>query len=310
MLIMYIMDFKEIIQKARPNLKNNSLTNYINNLKKLNDNTDFKSVSFLKNTDEIIKKLAHYKDTTKRNYLNSIIVILNAISSDEYKKEIEFYNKQLVDTNKLINDNYEKKEFTADEKKKYINLQGLQSIFKTIDDKVKKQHFEDKININESQRKLILEYLIAGLYTLTPPLRLTYSNMEIINNPKDIKPKTNYLLITGKFKKQFILQDFKNVEKLGKVQIAIPKELNLVINLYLKYHSGNDFLLNTRGFKMSSNSLGKFLMKIFGVNLNLIRKSHVNDVLDIDKLKKEEEFHKNMLHTGSVAKKIYMKNDA
>ena len=106
------MDFKEIIQKARPNLKNNSLTNYINNLKKLNDNSDFKSVSFLKNTDEIIKKLAHYKDTTKRNYLNSIIVILNAISSDEYKKEIEFYNKQLVDTNKLINENYEKKEFT------------------------------------------------------------------------------------------------------------------------------------------------------------------------------------------------------
>ena len=310
MLIMYIMDFKEIIQKARPNLKNNSLTNYINNLKKLNDNTDFKSVSFLKNTDEIIKKLAHYKDTTKRNYLNSIIVILNAISSDEYKTEIEFYNKQLVDTNKLINDNYEKKEFTADEKKKYINLQGLQSIFKTIDDKVKKQHFEDKININESQRKLILEYLIAGLYTLTPPLRLTYSNMEIINNPKDIKPKTNYLLITGKFKKKFILQDFKNVDKLGRVEIAIPKDLNLVINLYLKYHSGNDFLLNTRGFKMSSNSLGKFLMKIFGVNLNLIRKSHVNDVLDIDKLKKEEEFHKNMLHTGSVAKKIYMKNDA
>ena len=175
---------------------------------------------------------------------------------------------------------------------------------------MKKQHFEDKTNINESQRKLILEYLIAGLYTLTPPLRLTYSNMEIINNPKDIKPKTNYLLITGKFKKQFILQDFKNVEKLGKVQIAIPKELNLVINLYLKYHSGNDFLLNTRGFKMSSNSLGKFLMKIFGVNLNLIRKAHVNDVLDADKLQKEQEFHKSMLHTGAVAKKIYLKNDA
>ena len=124
------MDFKEIIQKARPNLKNNSLTNYINNLKKLNDNTDFKSVLFLKNTDEIIKKLAHYKDTTKRNYLNSIIVILNAISSDEYKKEIEFYNKQLVDINKLINDNYEKKEFTDAEKIKYINLEGLQAIFK------------------------------------------------------------------------------------------------------------------------------------------------------------------------------------
>ena len=302
--------FKNIIQKARPNLKNNSLTNYINNLKKLNDNADFKSVSFLKNTDEIIKKLADYKDTTKRNYLNSIIVMLNAISPDDYHSELEFYNKQLVDTNKLINDNYEKKEFTDDEKKKYINLEGLQAIFKNIEEKIKKQHFEDKEKINDSQRKLILEYLIAGLYVLTPPLRLTYSNMEIINNPKDVKPKTNYLLITGKFKKKFILQDFKNVEKLGKVEIAIPKDLNLVINLYLKYHSGDAFLLNTRNFKMSSNSLGKFLMKIFGVNLNLIRKAHVNDVLDVEKLQKEEEFHKNMLHTGAVAKKIYMKNDA
>jgi hypothetical protein len=44
-----------------------------------------------------------------------------------------------------------------------------------------------------------------------------------------------------------------------------------------------------------------------GVNLNMIRKSVVADLIDPEQVKKEKELAKSMLHSEGVQKSVYLK---
>jgi hypothetical protein len=45
------------------------------------------------------------------------------------------------------------------------------------------------------------------------------------------------------------------------------------------------------------------------MNLNLIRKSRVADVVDAEQIKKEKELANNMLHSVDTQKEVYLKTN-
>jgi hypothetical protein len=299
------MDLKPFIEKSRKNIKLNSIKNYSKNIFILNGKKEFENLDFLKDIEEIKNRISQYKDTTKRNYLTSIVVALKAVDEQKYKPEIEEYVNMLRKMNEEIGKVYEKGSKTEKEKKNYLTYEELKEIQQDYKKKVDELNLRKKNIITPKQNKLLLYYLIASLYTLHDPLRLNWADL-IYRKKEDIKD-----LEDNKF---IILNDFKNIKQIGKQKIKLSRALAKVINLYRKFNKGEYLLLNTRGFTMSPNSLSKLLPIVFkkgdkAMNLNLIRKSRVADVVDAEQIKKEKELANNMLHSVDTQKEVYLKTN-
>ena len=150
---------------------------------------------------------------------------------------------------------------------------------------------------------------------MLPPIRLDYSPMTIITSKDEMEEGKNYLLNKSRNNKEFIIQDFKNVKSLGAQTIQIPKELNSVINFYLKYKpNDNNFLYNNRGGALTANGLGKMIVKVFSptgknINLGLLRKIYISENVNLKEIKKAQKLAADMLHSPQVQQEIYYKKD-
>ena len=306
------MDLSNFIEKARKNLKKSSISNYVRNINILHDKKPYDNLDFLKNHKEIESKLEGKKDTSLRNYYTSIVVALNSVDSEKYEKIIEIYQNILKELTTKINDTYAKNEKTVKENNNWLTYAELQQIQVDYQEKVNKLELTKKEVISPKDNKLLLYYLIASLYTLHAPLRLDWANMKYIHNKKDINYDDNFILDSGKYSKTIYLNDFKNVKKIGKQSFKLNKDLVKIINLYRKFNKGEYFLMNTRNFKMSQNSLSKMIPIVFNknnksVNLNMVRKSKIASEIDIEQQKKEVKLANDMLHSEDTQKTIYLK---
>eukprot|EP01044_Picomonas_judraskeda_P015766 COSAG03_NODE_2695_length_2518_cov_7.923959_1_plen_198_part_10 len=95
------MNFVELVRKARPQIKENSAKAYATSLKLLApENTE--NLDFLLDTQSILDKLEKYKTTTRRNYLNAVIVVIKGVEGSEgplkeYEKLRDKYNEEYAD---------------------------------------------------------------------------------------------------------------------------------------------------------------------------------------------------------------------
>ena len=69
-----------IIKAARPDIKDNSIKQYMSSLRTLNDGKPIMDVDFLKDFDAVMEKFSDRKPTTIKNYMNAIIVVLGALA--------------------------------------------------------------------------------------------------------------------------------------------------------------------------------------------------------------------------------------
>ena len=295
------MKLIDLIINTNPFLKLSSIKVYKNSLKRLNGGEDPDSIDFLKDITKI-KDMLH--DTPMSSQKNMIIAALVAGKSINDDIVIEIYTKMLIQINKEINSKLEKKELSPSDTMKYKSLDELKQVQKELEFQVLK--FIKDSEISDKNMTTLRHYMIASLYTLTPPVRLDYGGMLVADNKKLINPVNNYLVIQ-KSKKYFLLQNFKNVKTFGITTLPVNKELDKVITLYKKRTPSAYFLYNSRGLPMSSTVLGKELLSIFGVNLNLIRKAWVNSVVDGVQSTAQQQLAQQMLHTTGTQIKNYSK---
>ena len=295
------MKLIDLIQNANPFLKLSSIKVYKNSLKRLNGGEDPDSVDFLKDITKI-KDMLH--DTPMSSQKNMIIAGLVAGKSINDDLVTEIYTKMLIQINKEINSKLEKKKLSPSDTLKYKSLDELKQVQKELEFQVLK--FIKDSEISDKNMTTLRHYMIASLYTLTPAVRLDYGGMLVADNKKLINPNNNYLVIQ-KSKKYFLLQNFKNVKTFGITTLPVNKELDKVITLYKKRTPSAYFLYNSRGLPMSSTVLGKELIAIFGVNLNLIRKAWVNSVVDGAQSTAQQQLAQQMLHTTGTQIKNYSK---
>ena len=72
-----------VIRAARPNLSDNSLKAYLISLKKLNGGQPISDLNFLEDYDAVVAFLEPQAETTRKNYLNAVIVALQALKGDK-----------------------------------------------------------------------------------------------------------------------------------------------------------------------------------------------------------------------------------
>ena len=306
-------DLKQKIQEFRPTLKDNSINAYLIVLKKLNGNKDYENLDFLKNKKDIDLILEKLKLTTRRNYITAVLVTLQAVKYDD--QNLLNYYRNLVND---YNEEYTKKMSTNTKSEKqeanWLELSELDKIREDYAARVKKLDLKNKIKIKPSEFSLLQEYLVSALYTLLPPIRLDYSPMLVVKSEKDMKEGSNYLINSGRNKKKFIINEYKNVKSKGQQIITVPSKLNSILNLVLKYNDTEHLLLNNRKQALSSNGLGKLITSVFKptgkqITINLLRSMFISQNIDMEAINNAKVLADAMGHSTSTQQKIYFKKE-
>ena len=289
------MSISDIIREDRPAISNQSIKTYLANLKKIGV-TEEDHLHKLTKSGDTIAELEKLKPTMQRNILSAILVAVKAADMPN-----EIYNKykdKLADVNNNYYEQLGKNTKTATMEQNWTTMAVLKGIAKKL--------LKNGVSQNA---------LIAALYTYQPPVRLDYYKMKIVK-PKDaMDERMNYLVVHNRNKKVFIFRDYKTAGKYNEVKIPVSKELNTVLNKFLKSHPERTYLLEKKRTMepLSRNSMGKMLPEVFSdsgkhVTLNLIRHMYVSENINLDRIKREKQLAEQMMHS-SGEQQTYAKND-
>ena len=188
------------------------------------------------------------------------------------------------------------------------------SVIETYRDKLKKI-WENNLTNNKNN----LAYLTICLYTLQPPLRLDYKNMEIVDTPLKVmrKKDQNYLLKNNLMDKTYtiIINKDKVIKSHGKGKIPIiDNDLNKIIDeslkifprkyLLSKYDNG-DVPIGKQGLEL----LLRYIFKPFNISVDILRSAYITNAFSNPKmtLQNKEDLMKQMRSSLNMAEVMYKK---
>jgi len=270
----------EIIQKAKPHLKESSLKQYISSLRNLNKKLTGSDLlvnfEFVKDTDKVLDAIKDLHITSQRNRLISIITILE----DEPLKE--FYGKKVQELNKQQTENYNNNVVSDNTNFKLENW-TTEDIEKCIFHlKIKKQ-FDTALLLS-----LIYNYLfrneVGSLKLIKKSKYEKLSEEEKLKNNFIVKHYSNMFISRGVYK-----TSGKHGLILTKVE---DKMLKMDLLSYIKEMEGDEFFPN-----MSSELVSKRISRAtaeykdpinkdskFGLGTSSINKIVIDNLPDIEKL--------------------------
>lgn len=268
---------KKKIKEKRPKLKENSLSMYINNLKKMNsklDNKNLFDVDILNNKQKVNDFLKEKSKNTQKNYYSSFVVILDI--DDKYEALKNHYRNKMEEIGQTIQTHIKSQGKSTKQEKNWMDLKQLQKVLKDTKKEIDKKGLLKKNSLTKKELNLIQQWVAVSLYILdpikNPPLRADY-NMEIINlqkynNLTDQEKKKNYLVVKGKIKKFFHLGEYKSDSAYGEKQIEVGSKLNSVLNHWLKINKTKFLLFDSKNHLMTPNQLSKYITQYFRENTN------------------------------------------
>lgn len=316
------------IQTAR-NLRDSTLKEYKRNLNKLAifiTGFDYDSNKFLiEDFEKIQEYLNGMATSSKKKMISSILVALSPTGMnmveekdkavyDKYKAillaEQQIYNKSIAGNKKSEKD-----------QENWTTWKSITDVNKSL----KKQISAKGINMKTTELKEPLDlyklqdYLISSLYTMLPPRRLDFANARVISfktykglaeNTKHTsvylvhKSNTNRFFHFGKYAvKSTTAED---------VKVDVPKELNKVITLWLKFNKTPYLLVSQDGGELTTNALSKQITRIFKptgkkISVVMLRKIFLSEEFKDDKSKKNDLAEK-MNHSVAVQQTAYVKD--
>ena len=311
-----VKDIPEIIKNKRPTVKDNTIKQYTQNLKKLRELYDTDGYDFLNNPSDVLDKLKSKKYTSQRNTINAIIILLLALDQPEalinqYRDKRDAFNQQYQDAQAtgIISDK---------QKDNFITLDELTGMVKQIDLDIKQQKLKKVVNMSSQQRDLLTGYTIYTML-LNYPTRNDMANMQLVSRSVFNKHKTdrscNYL-IAERGKLSMVLNCYKTAGNYGQKIIELNKPTEKVLRMYMKIEGIglNDIIFkNAKGDAMTSNSITQLLIRLSQKYLNksisstMIRKIVVSNKFSA--LKKEQSEMANIMgHSVSTQNNVYVKD--
>lgn len=263
-------------------LAQSSITLYLRNLEKLNDNQPIKNLNFLKDIPAITEKLKDYKENTKRAYLISITSVLSLDKSNKNRKKLyDDYFKLMMDKNKELKAVEATNEKTPTQEKNWISWDDVKKVWLELEKKV--SSFKSSKELNEHQYHTLLQFVVLSLYVCLPPRRNEYQKMVITKSATEQSPTdTNYLDVDGK---RMIFNKYKTARKEGQMIVPIPEELQEVLTIYIKHHpliKGKKkfqpvpFLVYDDGKPLDQvNSITRILNKVFNKKVGSSMLRHI-----------------------------------
>ncbi len=309
----------EEIQKARPNIKANTVKQYEVNLKKLQKIYDTDGYSFLSKPDDVMDKIKDLHYLSQRNILNAIVVLLMALNSDEkYDKLLTTYGELRDELNDKYSDE-QKSGVISDKQSK--NFTTTEEIFKMINDMaedLKPLKKKSKDDLTKKEMQLLQAYTLFNIYSRMP-MRNDVAGMTAINQAaykklsEDDKKESNYLVVPSKGQLYFVLNQYKTSKKYKELDLPIEDpNLRKILRYYLKMNGTGVLFKTSTGKPLTRTELSKVLLKYSkkymdkSISTTLLRKIYLSS--KYGNMKEElEKDNKVMGHSKAVALDTYVK---
>lgn len=309
----------EDIQKARPNIKPNTVKQYEVNLKKLQKLYDTDSYNFLSKPEELMDKIKDLHYLSQRNILNAVIVLLMALNHDNSYDELLTTYGELRDE---LNDKYsdeQKSGVISDKQSK--NFTDIESVYKMINDMaedLKSIKKKSKDDITKKEMQLLQAYTLFNIYSRMP-MRNDLAGMIAINQAaykklsEEDKKENNYLVVPSKGNIYFVLNQYKTAKKYKELDLPIEdKNLRKILRYYLKMNGMGILFKTSTGKPLTRTELSKVLLKYSNkymgksISTTLLRKIYLSSKYG-DMKKELEKDNKVMGHSKAVALDTYVK---
>jgi hypothetical protein len=250
---------------------------YTHNLKRLNDNKEITSFSFLKNTNKLMELLPK-NDNTRRTYIISIVVCLK--DRKGFKKQLQFWTNKMEEINKLLKDATNKTERYKDNELTWQEI----------------------VDARDKLPKDSIEYVVMSLYTMSPPRR----NQDYIMKVQKAQENSNSYDGSN-----FYFGNYKTKGTYAMQVVPVPDDLKKVLNSYLENRPfrSDDLLIKKSGKSFTTKDIQLTINKVLGkkIGCTLMRSiflsSKYGDVMD--EMKSDAE---NMATSTSVIQSNYIKS--
>ena len=248
-------DYQTHVQKHRPNIKENSAHTYAVTLRSIapKDATDF---SWVTDTDYVFKAIEKYKDNTRKNILNALIVVLPKDSEEfkTYTKERDHYNQLYTDHNKA-------RKKTESQEKNWVEWPDYKAMVKELGQEAKAL----RGTLSARERVRFQDYLIALLYSHYP-LRNDFGDVRVITRAKFKKlpaSKSENYLVKDKDSFTLMLNEYKTSKTYGEKTIEMNAEVSKVIRRWFRTNKSGYLLADsTHADKpLGSNGITKSLAR-------------------------------------------------
>lgn len=288
---------------------------YIRSLYILNDKAPFKTLTFLKDTEGISKKIATYAENTQKALYSTITSVLSLYKDKPtYKTAYTYYHDKMMGKAKDMKEaGADTSEKTAKEKQNWIDWKDVQERSTALRTEVDK--FINQKHITPEQFNVLIHYVVLSLYTEVQPRRnQDYLDMYVVKRwNAEMPTDKNYLDLATK---HFIFNKYKTQKKYGQQKLPIPEPLFKVIQMYIKHHplvKGNKtktteyrFLVSADGSPLVAvNAITRILNRVFGkkVGSSMLRHSFLSSKYDI----KEMETDANAMGHSVEEQKKYLR---
>lgn len=279
----------EEFKEKRPNLSQSSLKTYCSLLCSLYKKMEAdEGMKFFRNHKKIIDYIETWdKPQSKKTALSSLFVLTG----------IPEYQQEMANNIKVVNDIYKEQKYDP---KRLEKLKSYEEIVE-MHDEYKAQYKKNPTASNTVD--LLISYLVSGaLGEELPPRRvLDYSLMKIRNFDKE---RDNY--VNGG---KFYFNQYKTKDRYGSQVIAIPKELNTLINKWKKVNESDYLLFTEDGNPFTSTALSKKISRMFqGNSMDMLRSIFLSHYYrDLPQLKAMETLASKMGHSITSQLNYYVK---
>jgi predicted transport protein len=306
-------EIHDTIQQARPNLKDISIKQYEQQLKKLKNLFETESYDFLSKPKEVESKLEGLHYTSVRNTYNAIIVLLLALNKDStYDKLIEQYTELRDQLNTKYEEEQKSGVISDKQKNNFASMEEINKLLSQL--KTEITQLKKKKTLTQRDVSTIRSWILFNML-IRIPTRNDASNMLYItqraykNLSQKDKEEHNYL-VNERNNMKFIYNVYKTSKKYGENIIHVPADLKPMIRTYLKlmdYKTGDNI------FPMSRNAISQLLSKTSkriidkSVSSTLVRKIYMSE--KYAKVKEEMKADSKLLgHSVSMGQSVYTKS--
>lgn len=250
---------------------------------------------------------------TRKNYYANCVSFLKNEAEDYPAKadDIEYYRNKMLELCAVVNNQVKQQQKTPKQEENWFSINELQKMRKKMLNDLK-----DRTNLGWSD---IQPFFVSSLYLAddkNPPIRNEYGDMIVVYEKDGIHtadPSRNYLVITGRNKKQFYLNDYKTAKTHGQKIFRVGNKLNKIINQFLKYHPISlvntpeaSLLYNSKGDALTRNGLTKYLQnKVFNrdgkkISTAMLRHIYISEKVQMPLIKEKEELADKMCHSTTL----------